>query len=208
MHEEDSVYILAANIPVRMSDLHVLALNGSLRDASYTRIALERALEAASGGATTELLDLRSIDLPLFDPDVDREDAGDAADMAARIRSADSILLGSPMYHGSYSSPLKTALDYCGFDEFEHKTVGLLAVAGGSFPVTTLEHMRSVCRSLNAWVIPHQAAIPAANSAFEDGSFVDDRLEERVASLGRQAVQYATIEPDPNSFESDLNVGA
>jgi len=28
------------------------------------------------------------------------------------------------MYHGSYSSTLKTALDYCGFEEFEDKTVG------------------------------------------------------------------------------------
>ena len=74
--------------------------------------------------------------------------------------------------------------------------------------MTTLEHVRSVCRSLNAWVIPHQAAVPNARSAFEDGEFVDPALEERVATLGRRAAQYARIEPDPGSFESDQNVGA
>ncbi|WP_207588014.1 NAD(P)H-dependent oxidoreductase [Halomontanus rarus] len=189
--------------------IRVAAVCGSLRDESYTHIALVRALEAADrAGAETDLIDLRELDLPLYDADVDREEAGDAEELAARVREADAILLGSPMYHGSYSSPLKAALDYCGFDEFEDKTVGLLAVAGGSFPVTTLEHLRSVCRSLNAWVIPHQAAIANSYSAFEDGAFVDPGLEERIATLGRRAVQYANIEPDPDSFESDQNVGA
>jgi len=191
------------------SDVHVAALCGSLRDGSYTRIALEQALSAAERtGATIELIDLREYELPIFDADRDREDAGDAAELAARVRAADTILLGSPMYHGSFASPLKTALDYCGFDEFEDKTVGLLAVSGGAFPVTALEHMRSVCRALNAWVIPHEAAIPNASAAIDDDAFVDPKLEERVTTLGRRAVQYASIEPDPDSFESDQNVGA
>ncbi len=192
-----------------MTDVHVTAVCGSLRDASTTRIALERVLEAAeSGGASTELIDLREYELPTFDADQDREDAGDAENLAASLREADAIVLGSPMYHGSYASPLKTALDYCGFDEFTDTTVGLLAVSGGAFPVTALEHMRSVCRALNAWVIPHEAAIANSHSAFEDGEFVEEKLEERVATLGRRAVQYATIEPDPDSFQSDQNVGA
>jgi NAD(P)H-dependent FMN reductase len=188
-------------------NVHVVALCGSLRDGSHTRTALKAALDAASdAGASTELVDLRALDLPVFDADAD--DAGDADELRTTVAGADAILLGTPMYHGSYSSPLKTALDYCGFDEFEDKTVGLLAVAGGGFPVTALEHLRSVCRALDAWVIPHQAAIPKAYDAFEDGAFVDDGLADRVRTLGQRAVQYANIEPDPDSFESQENVGA
>ena len=187
----------------------VVAICGSLREHSYTRLALRRALEEAErGGVETELLDLRAWNLPAFDADVDRADAGDAAELASRVREADAVLLGTPMYHGSFSSPLKTALDYCGFEEFEDKTVGLLAVAGGAFPVTALEHLRSVCRSLNAWVIPHQVAVANARRAVDDDGFVDEDLESRVATLGRRAVQYARIEPDPDSFESGQNVGA
>ncbi|PSQ35303.1 FMN reductase, partial [Halobacteriales archaeon SW_10_66_29] len=147
---------------------HVAGVCGSLRDASYTRIALDHALQAAEDcGAPTTLVDLRGYDLPVFD--TDHREAGDAARLQEDIQRADSVLLGSPMYHGSYAAPLKNALDYCGFDEFENTTVGLLAVAGGSFPTMTLEHLRSVCRALNAWVLPHQAAIPTASEKFENG---------------------------------------
>ncbi|PSQ26469.1 FMN reductase [Halobacteriales archaeon QS_9_68_17] len=188
-------------------DVRVVGIAGSLREGSASRKAVDHALdETERAGASTELLDLREYDLPMIDPDED--DPEDAKRLKASVREADSILLASPMYHGSYSSPLKTALDYCGFDEFENKTVGLLAVAGGSFPITALEHLRSVCRALDAWVIPHQAAVPKSHSAFSDGAFVDDGIEGRVRELGRQAVQYANIEPDPESFESEENVGA
>jgi NAD(P)H-dependent FMN reductase len=185
----------------------VAALCGSLRDDSFTRIALEHALDAAGDrGAETDLLDLRAYELPVFDPD--HRDAGDADRLKEQVMRADSLLLGTPMYHGSYAAPLKNALDYCGFDEFENTTVGLLAVSGGSFPITALDHLRSLCRALNAWVLPYQAAVPTSRSQFEDGAFVDDDLANRVAVLGERAVEYADIQPGPACFESGENVGA
>ncbi|MFB6073944.1 MAG: NADPH-dependent FMN reductase [Haloarculaceae archaeon] len=190
-----------------MRDVTVVAICGSLRDESYTRLGLEHALDAArENGASVELLDLRAYDLPVYDADDD--DAGDAAAVRAVLQRADSILLGTPVYHGSYSAVLKNALDYCGFDEFEKKTVGLLGVAGGGFPITALDHLRSVCRSLDCWVIPHQAAIPNASGKFENGRLIDDDVSDRVRTLGEEAVRYANIEPDPASFESEENVGA
>lgn len=185
----------------------VVAISGSLREESYTRVASEHVLEAArENGAETELLDLREYDLPVFDPD--HEDAGDAPELRAELREANSILLGTPMYHGSFSATLKNALDYSGFDEFEDTTVGLLGVAGGRFPVTALDHLRLVCRALDAWVLPHQVAVPSAYSAIEDGEFEDVDLAERVEVLGKRLVEYANIEPDPPAFESTENVGA
>jgi len=194
-----------------MAAPHVVAICGSLRDESHTRKALTHALDAArSSGATAELLDLREWDLPVFD--ADRDEAGDAPEFTRTVREADAIVLGTPMYHGSYSAPLKNALDYCGFDEFENATVGLLAVAGGSFPITALDHLRSVCRALDAWVLPHQAAIPRASAAFrgdaDDWEWTDEDTAERVAVLGQRVVQYANIEPEPACFESTENVGA
>ena len=179
----------------------VVALCGSLGDDSGTRAALSRALDAAErAGATTDLIDLRELELPTFDPDVDEQ--GDAPELTGRVRAADAVLLGSPMYHGSYSSPLKTALDYCSFDEFEETTVGLLAVSGGAFPTPTLEHMRSVARALGAWTVPHQVGVPNSYEAFEDGRLVDEDLRERVDELGRTVVEYAGVERYPETREA------
>jgi NAD(P)H-dependent FMN reductase len=189
------------------SATHVVAVCGSLRERSYTRRALERALDGTRAvGGTGEILDLREYDLPPLDADIDAQ--GDSDAVVRRIREADAVLLGTPVYHGSYSGVLKNAIDYCGFEEFEGKTVGLLAVAGGGFPVTALEHLRSVCRALDAWVLPHQAALPNVSRQFDGDDIVDERLDERVRVLGRRAVEYASIEPDPHTFESDENVGA
>jgi NAD(P)H-dependent FMN reductase len=186
---------------------HVVGLAGSLRDESYTRRSVWVALAAAeASGATTDLVDLRDLDLPVFDGDA--RDAGDAPELTRRVRKADSVLLATPVYHGSYSAPLKNALDYCGFDEFENTTVGLLAVAGGAFPSPALDHLRIVCRSLSAWVLPHQAAVPSVYRHFEDGKLVDEDLRERVEKLGTRLVEYANIEPDPRSLEARENVGA
>lgn len=190
-----------------MDTPHVAAICGSLREESHTRTALDHALsEAADAGATTDHIDLRNLDLPVYS--ADEREAGDANDLLRRVERADSVILGSPVYHASYSSALKNALDYCGFDQFEDTTVGLLAVAGGSFPVTALEHMRSVSRGVRAWVLPHQVAIPKIRTQFENGDFVDENVAERVEKLGRQSVEYAFIEPNPRPIESAGNVTA
>jgi NAD(P)H-dependent FMN reductase len=189
------------------SRTHVAAICGSLRDGSYSRPALQHALDsAAANGASVDLIALRELELPVFAPD--RDEPADAARLSERVARADSVLLGTPVYHGSFSAPLKNALDYCGFDEFEGTTVGLLCVSGGGFPITSLDHLRSVCRSLDAWVLPHQAALPRARDLFEDGELVDESAAERVSTLGRRAVEYAHIDPEPPCLESTENPGA
>ncbi|WP_276273465.1 NADPH-dependent FMN reductase [Haloarcula litorea] len=175
---------------------HVVGLCGSLRDDSGTRIAVDRALAAAAAaGATTELLDLREWDLPLFDADA--ADAGDGPELAARIAAADGVVLGTPMYHGTYASPVKTALDYCDIEDWAGTTVGLLAVAGGGFPTPALEHLRAACRELKAWPLPTQVAIPESWAAFEDGTVADAEIAERLDDLGGDVAAYAGVEDYP-----------
>lgn len=181
----------------------VIALSGSLRDRSYTRAALYYALDAAArAGAETDLVDLRTLELPVFDPD-DRE-VGDAEHLKRTVREADGVLMGTPVYHGSYSGALKNAHDYCGHDEFEDTVVGLLATAGGSAYSSTLDHLRSTVRGVHGWVIPHQVGIESASDAFEDDPdapdhpdpaarlrFTDESLADRTATLGRKVAEHA-----------------
>ncbi|MEF8855851.1 MAG: NAD(P)H-dependent oxidoreductase [Haloplanus sp.] len=179
-----------------MKNPKVVAITGSQRDGSHTAAAVDIALaQARRSGAETDHVDLSGLDLPLFDPDA--PDAGDAATLRQRVRAADAVLLATPMYHGSVASPLKTALDYCGFDEFEGTTVGLLAVAGGAFPTAALDHLRIIARALDAWVLPHQAAIPDSHATFADGELTDPDLRERIERLGENLVEYAGVAAYP-----------
>ncbi len=190
-----------------MTDTRVAGICGSLGDESTTRIAVRTALDgAAEAGAEIELIDLRHYDLPVFDPDLETPAAADR--LSEQLATADSIVLGTPTYHGSYSSPLKNALDYCGFDEFEHKTIGLIAVAGGRYPIPPLNHLREVCRSLNAWVLPKQTAVPRASSKTRDGRITDDELRDRLRSLGENVTRYAGVGRDTRTMPAGENVGA
>ncbi|MGM0604572.1 MAG: NADPH-dependent FMN reductase [Halobacteriota archaeon] len=171
--------------------VRIVAVSGSRRAQSTTRAALECALSAAGdAGAETGLIDLRSVDLPLFHPD--RTEQGDAKRLCRRIRDADGVVLGSPVYHGSYSSTFRNFHDYCSADEYENTAVGLLATAGGGSYGATLEHMRSTVRGVHGWTVPQQVGIRNASRKIEHGTVVDESIRDRIESLGRQVTAAAT----------------
>jgi len=170
----------------------VVAVCGSRREGSYTRKALEIALDGAeAAGAETELIDLRTADVPLYDPDADDEEQGKVVELMALVERADGVLVGSPVYHGSYSSTFKNFHDFCGSDEYEDTVCGLLATAGGSNYEGTLEHMRATMRNVHALTVPRQVGIGGASRAFEDDMLSDSGLEERVVGLGEDVAEYA-----------------
>jgi len=81
----------------------IAAISGSRRAESTTRAALRVALDAAAdAGVETDLIDLAVVDLPLYHPDEDKQ--GDSEALKRRVREADGVLAGTPVYHGSYSS--------------------------------------------------------------------------------------------------------
>jgi len=168
----------------------VVAVCGSRRDGSRTKLALERALAAAAeAGADTDMIDLGAVDLPLYHPDLDAQ--GDSADLTRRVREADAVLIGSPVYRGSYSSTFKNFHDYCGSDEYEDTAVGLLVTAGGGSFGGALEHLRATVRNVHGVAIPHEVGIRGASGKFEDDRLTDPALGERVDRLGREVVDYA-----------------
>lgn len=193
----------------------VVGVSGSLRDGSYTRTATLHALAAAErAGADVALVDPREYDLPLFDPDRDDADAGDARAVKRAIREADGVVLGSPVYHGSYSAAFRNVHDYCGKSEYEDTVVGLVVVAGGGTVASALDHMRVTVRGVRGWVVPHQVGIRDASDKFApagaaattlaDGTpieraFVDEDLAERTAELGRLVAEHARAGPGPTA---------
>lgn len=168
----------------------IVAISGSRRSESHTRSTLDHALTAArETGAQTELLDLGSVNLPLYHPDKNHQ--GDTAQLCQTVREADGVIIGSPVYHDSYSSTFKNFHDFCSYDEYEDTAVGLVAVAGGSSFGPTLEHLRATVRGVHGQVIPQQVGIRGAYNKFEDGTLQDRDLRDRTERLGRTVADHA-----------------
>src|SRR3954470_11742301 len=183
----------------------VIGISGSLRDGSYTTMALNEALMgAAEAGAKTRLIDLRDYNLILSTGATEATSYPESlAALREIVKSADGIILGTPEYHGSFSGVLKNALDLMGFDEFEGKMIGLVGVSGGQMGAfDALNSLRNIGRALHAWVIPEQAAVPEAWKVFAaDGSITDAQIEERLKEVGRQVARFARLHKCENALE-------
>ncbi|HZC18253.1 MAG TPA: NAD(P)H-dependent oxidoreductase, partial [Rubrobacteraceae bacterium] len=112
----------------------VIGIGGTLREGSTSLGALRRALTAAKeAGADTELLDLRDLNLPLYEPGKPLEEYGpEVGQLIETVRETDALLLSTAAYHGTLAGVTKNALDFLQLmarDEkpyLQDKVVGLI----------------------------------------------------------------------------------
>jgi len=178
-------------------DVRIAGICGSLREGSYTRRAVEIALEgAAEVGVQVQLIDLDDYRLCFCDGKSDEDDyPDDVFRLREDVRRAQGLILGTPEYHGSFSGVLKNALDLMGFAELQGKMIGLVGVSGGSSgAVGALAALRSVGRAVHAWTVPEQASIANAGQAFDAaGKLKDAGLHDRVKLVGCQVARFAYL---------------
>ncbi len=178
--------------------LRIVGLGGSLARTSRSRVALRAALEgAADAGAETELLDLRELALPMYDPD--REEPTEAAaHVIESCHGANGMLWSSPLYQGTISGAFKNALDWLhglGAREppFLHDTVvGLISAAGGTHGLQAINTMEFAARALRAWTVPYVVPVSVAARVFgPDGTVVDESVALQLRTLGAEVVRVA-----------------
>ncbi|MFD1598641.1 NADPH-dependent FMN reductase [Halobellus rarus] len=168
----------------------VLAVSGSRRERSYTKRSLRVVLDTAGEmGLETKMIDLGAVDLPLYHPD--RDEQGDSAELTRRVRESEAVVLGSPVYHGSYSSTFRNFHDYCSKEEFRETAVGLVATAGGGSYGPTLEHMRSTVRGVHGHTVPEQVGVRSASKKYDGDRLTDDDTRRRLEELGVAVVEEA-----------------
>ena len=178
--------------------LTIVGLGGSLARISRSRAALALALAGtASAGAETTLLDLRELDLPMYDPDHDDPTAS-AARLIESCYGADGMLWSSPMYQGTISGAFKNALDWLHLlggrePSFLHdKVVGLVSAAGGTQGLQAINTMEFATRALRAWAVPYVVPVAAAARVFDqEGRIQDQSVELQLRTLGAEVVRVA-----------------
>ncbi len=181
--------------------LHLVGIGGTLREGSTSLLALEEALRAAEeAGATTELLDLRELDLPLYEPGKPLEEYGEnVKELVEAMRHADALLWSTAAYHGTLAGVTKNALDFAQFlsrDErpyLQDRIVGLISTAGGGMAaVNAIGAMVNVVHDLRGVVAPLSVPLTQSWKAFdEEGNIRNEGVAGRLESLGRLVVEMA-----------------
>ncbi len=187
---------MTSSTPIR-----VVGIGGTLRENSTSLWALQHALESArTEGATTQLLDLRRLALPMYQPDWELEDYGENVQDFIRImRHADAFLISTAAYHGTLAGVTKNALDYMEFladaprPYMHNKPVGLIATASGDMAdVHSIDAMVNVVHSLRGYVLPLSVPIHNAGKAFDkEGNIINEKIATRLKQLGKMAVETA-----------------
>lgn len=185
----------------------IVGLGGSLARVSRSRAALSMALEgAANTGAKTELLDLRELDLPMYDPD-DNASTKAATRLIESCYAADGMLWSSPMYQGTISGAFKNALDWLhllgGRDPpyLHDKVIGLISAAGGTQGLQAINTMEFAVRALRGWAVPYVVPVASATRVFDaDGRIKDQGVGQQLHTLGAEVVRVA------EKFASDIGL--
>ncbi len=179
--------------------LRIVGLGGSLARTSTSLAALRVALDgAADAGATTVLLDLRELDLPMYDPAADGQLPAAAAALVEACYDADGMLWSSPMYQGTISGAFKNALDWLhtlGSREppFLHdEVIGLISAAGGTQGLQAINTMEFAVRALRGWAVPYVVPVASAARVFDSaGRVTDEGVERQLRILGAEVVRVA-----------------
>jgi FMN reductase len=184
--------------PMTDRKLTIVGLGGSLATVSKSRAALQVALEgAADAGARTHLLDVRELDLPMYNPE-DEEPVGAPPAMVDLCYAADGLLWSSPMYQGTISGCVKNALDWLHVlrgrepPYLHDKVIGLISVAGGTQGLQVINTMEFSVRALRGWAVPYVVPVSSAASVFDrDGQIQDRAVEHQLRTLGAEVVRVS-----------------
>jgi NAD(P)H-dependent FMN reductase len=178
----------------------ILCFAGSTRTASLNKkLARAAAALATEHGAEASLLDLRELELPLFDEDLETEHGlpAGAVRFKQELVEHDGILIACPEYNSSITAVLKNAIDWASRQSagekplaaFRGKVAGLVAASPGALGgLRGLVTVRSILGNIGVFVTPTQLAVPKAHEVFDTSGALSDtgvssRLDAVVAEL-------------------------
>jgi FMN reductase len=179
--------------------VRIVGLGGSMGQQSTSLAAVQIALEgAAESGAVTEVLDVRTLDLPMYVPhDSDVPEAARA--FADSVYTCDGMLWSSPLYHGTISGSFKNALDWLQLlgdrqpPYLTDKVLGLISTAGGTQGLQAVNTMEFIVRALRGWAVPLVIPVPQAWRVFQQGHIMDKSVARQLRALGAEVARAAGL---------------
>lgn len=179
---------------------HILAIGGSTRATSATRNVLADVLGiAAASGASTELVSVHELDLPVYNEDIPLEQQPQALQhLLERMQAADGFLIASPTYHGSIGGGIKNVLDALHIKHGEDRTyfhgrpVGLIAY-GGPSAMNVITALLHTTRSMGGLIVPTALTVSRAQLDPERTTITDPTIRARAETMVNDVVRLARL---------------
>jgi NAD(P)H-dependent FMN reductase len=182
----------------------LLIFAGSTRAQSFNRRLAHVAAQLATGlGAEVTLLELSTLNIPLYNADLESQGTPpDVIRLKQLMLEHPGWVICSPEYNGSYTALLKNTLDWAsspvkndpewsqGMRSFNGKVVGLLSASPGALGgLRSLGNLAPLLRNLQCWVAPQQFALGQAGSAFDaHGQLIDEKHRSNVQAVVEQVL--------------------
>ncbi|MFD0936342.1 FMN reductase, partial [Methylobacterium trifolii] len=170
-----------------MTRPRLVGFSANLQRPSKTRALVEAVAQEAAAGAP---LDVRLFDFVDTGSGIGAAWSRDALPLPARriveaIEGADALIVGSPVYKGSYTGLFKHLFDLIDPAALANKPVAIVATGGGPRHALVVEHaFRPLFGFFGALQIP--TTVYGSDADFTDGAPTDPGVRERIAQAGGQ----------------------
>ena len=182
----------------------ILLLYGSLRDRSYSRLAIEEAQRILEHlGAETKVFNPEG--LPPFDNgnSVDHPKVKEIRELS--IWSEGQVWC-SPELHGNLSGVFKNQIDWIPLSTgavrpTQGKTLAVMQVSGGSQSFNAVNSLRLLGRWMRMITIPNQSSVAKAYNEFNDqGLMKESSFRHRIVDVMEELMKFTYLTRDESKF--------
>ncbi len=181
--------------------LKIVLICGSIAQKSHTRALLSYLQDLLEEKEVeTVFWDLRRDPLIIAQPEYHKNPLQNpdlvVQKFVKTIASAQGFILGTPLYHGSYSGVLKNALDNLSYDGFRDRPVALVChgsgVRGGT---SACDHLRTAVRALCGYTAQIQITTGREDYLEESEAYklANPKIQERAVDLVTEFISLAKL---------------
>lgn len=165
-----------------MECITLLAISGSLRQASYNTAAIKALRELAPGGVDIVVGDISG--LPLFNPDRENVQFPSLDALKRLLGESSGLIIATPEYAHGISGPLKNALDWLVSGvEFPYKPIMLVNTSPRAFHAQ--QHLREVLVTMSGKIIEEACvSIPLLSSDLTMSGIVEHKEIAGILGVG------------------------
>nr|WP_295739066.1 arsenical resistance protein ArsH [uncultured Acidocella sp.] len=175
----------------------ILLLYGSLRDRSFSRLAVEEAARLLQFfGAETRIFDPRALPLP---DQVKGDDHPAVRELRALSLWSEGQVWCSPERHGQITGIMKAQIDHLplemgGMRPTQGRTLAVMQVCGGSQSFNAVNTLRLLGRWMRMFTIPNQSSVGKAFQEFDEaGRMKPSAYYERIVDVMEELVRFTVL---------------